>query len=81
MVKIITEKRDTVHIDDIDENKATFAVLKDSLKVVGMVIKDRQGWITKINSHGGCSGHYPTFKDCIKMDLALYDFYQDIYVK
>lgn len=81
MLKITTEKRDVIYINNADETKATFAVLKDCLKIIGMVIKEKEGWTTRIHSHNTCSGYYPTFQECISHDLAFYDFYQDLYVK
>lgn len=81
MLKITTEKRDLIYINNADETKATFAVLKGSLEIVGIVIKEKDGWITRIRSHNNCSGYHPTFQECVSRDLAVYDFYQDLYVK
>jgi len=61
---ILTEGApNTIPFEFVDEKKPIFAYRDDRL--VGMVVKEKAGWITRIGGPGGANGFYDTCKGCL----------------
>ncbi len=65
---------DTIHLKDVGEDKPIFA--KRDGKLVGMVIKDEEGWILRLGGDGGTTGCHNTRVRCMDRGNAYgYTFY------
>ena len=61
---ILTEGApNTIPFEFVDEKKSIFAYRDDRL--VGMVVKEKAGWITRIGGPSGANGFYDKLKDCL----------------
>ena len=67
MKKIIFEepKLDVINIYDIDEYQPIFA--KKDGRLVGMLVKEKEGWIVRTGGDLGSAGHWPTIEECIEV--------------
>ncbi len=70
-----TEKEEQViDLCDLDINKAVIAKNHQG-EIIGMVIYEDRGYITRRFGGSSCSGHYPTLQECVKRDSQYYTFY------
>lgn len=72
------QKQEEINFDNVSEYEPIFA--KRDGKLRGMVIKEAQGWILRIDGRTGSSGHYNSLLECLKNSSILhhYTFYTDI---
>ena len=68
MKKVITEETG-INLSEVPEDTPIFA--KKGGKLKGMLVKDGEGWITRIGGGIGSSGHHSSRKGCIKRDSGF----------
>ena len=76
MRKIILGKEDsdTIPFTEVNEYGPIFA--KKCGKLVGMIVKDNDGWIVRIGGTSGATGHHETLWKCIEHSLTYaYEFF------
>ncbi len=65
---------DTIHLKDVGDDKPIFAKRYD--KLVGMVVKDEEGWILRLGGETGATGYHERRARCIDSGIAYgYTFY------
>lgn len=65
-----------INIWDVKENEPVFA--KQNERLVGMIVKEVDGWILRLGGSSGSSGFFLTFKECFDDALPRgYEFYVD----
>jgi hypothetical protein len=76
MRDIIVEQKSgdgEILLRDVNCNHAVLAI-DDEGDIVGMVIKESGGYITRKTNGCGSSGHHTTLQDCIRADSKYWDF-------
>lgn len=72
MKKIIVKKpgptAETVYLEDVYDGTPIFAKINGRL--VGMVVNEKEGWITRIGGPFGSSGFFENREDCIKAGMV-----------
>ena len=58
------EDEETVVLDRVPESKPIF--MKKEGKFVGMLVKEEEGWIIRVGSTSGYSGHHSSRLNCMK---------------
>ena len=72
MKKIILDAEDgTVNLSIVTEGTPIFA--KDDDKLIGMIVKDDNGWVLRIGGSSGATGYHKTLKECI-VSCLRYDY-------
>ncbi|MCP4991008.1 MAG: hypothetical protein GY928_34660 [Colwellia sp.] len=70
MKKVIFGSVELVELENVSEQTPIFA--KDNKgKLLGMVISEEGGWITRIGGDCGASGHFSTRMECMEAGLHL----------
>ena len=66
MRKIILESESlyTIPLGEVNQHAPIFAKKDD--KLIGMVVKENDGWIVRIGGSAGASGHHETLRKCIE---------------
>lgn len=59
MINVVIKQSSEISINNVNEVTPIFVKDKKD-KLIGMVVKEEGGWITKIGGSGGASGHYDT---------------------
>lgn len=75
MIKIIlNENQNEVNFSDIDDRYPVFA--KRDGKLVGMMVKEDEGWILRTGKNLGANGHHNTLRECMESCIKYnYEFY------
>ena len=78
MRKIILERPDfgTIPFSGVNEHEPVFA--KKDGKLIGMAVKENNGWIIRLGGSAGACGHHKTLYDCLKSCLGYapnYEFF------
>lgn len=76
MKKIICDTGDegVVYFSAIDKYEPIFAKLDG--KLIGMVVKENEGWIVRIGGSAGAAGHHETLERCMKACCQFgYEFF------
>lgn len=80
MRKVILDedKVKVVKEDDLETTRPIFA--KRDGRLVGMVVREPDGWITRIGGNLGATGNHHTRQECIRfgMDYGLEYFVEDL---
>lgn len=71
---IVENEDDTVSLSDIFHDTMVFAGDDDG-QIGGMIVKERNGYITRKPDGTGSSGHHETIHDCIRSDSRFWTFY------
>ncbi|MCP3968316.1 MAG: hypothetical protein GY718_18560 [Lentisphaerae bacterium] len=70
MKKVIFDSIETVALGNVSERTPVFA--KDNKgKLLGMVVSEKEGWITRTGGDCGASGHFSTRMECMEASLHL----------
>ena len=59
-----TPPKDIVYLDSLKENIPLF--LRQYGKLKGMIVKEDEGWISRLGGPVGSSGHYETRQQCME---------------
>ena len=76
MRKIIieTDASDTIRLTQIVSSEPIFAKLNSIL--IGMLVKEDEGWICRIGGDAGSTGHHNTREKCIRSCMRHgYEFF------
>jgi len=70
-MKTITFKKEekTINLADINERTPIFLIRNN--EVAGMLILEKEGWITRIGGGAGSTGHYQTREKAIRGTYSL----------
>lgn len=63
---------EVVHLRDVPRKTPIFA--RKSGKLVGMLVRESNGWIVRIGTEGGACGFFSTKKECIEYGTAYFDY-------
>jgi hypothetical protein len=77
MKKVILDVEDgTIDLSSIYERHPIFA--KRDGKLIGMMVKDDEGWMVKLGGTSGATGHHETRRKCIESCLRHdYEFFTE----
>lgn len=78
MKKVILERpeSDVVYLNDVDEYTPIFA--KKEGKLIGMLVKEKAGWILRVGGSSGATGCYDTREEVIESCLEYgYTFHAE----
>jgi hypothetical protein len=73
MIKVRVETESSILLEDAS-HLAIFAFKKGKLK--GMLVHEiHQGWILRLGSNTGATGHHESLRACIEANLEHYSFF------
>ncbi len=76
MKKVIIKEREIETNKWCDVSEDSVVLAKNSRgRIVGMIIEEHDGYITRKRDGSGSSGHHPTLYDCIKRDSEFYTYF------
>jgi hypothetical protein len=70
---LVHEDKDAIDVEMLPLNASVFAVDTNG-DIVGMIIKENEGYITRRSDGCGSSGHHTTLQGCVRGDSAYWDF-------
>jgi len=75
MRKVIPNYPEEVSIYDVSSDDTVFGI-KEKDNHVGMIIKERDGYILRFSDGTGSTGHHSTIQKCIEQDHNFgYEFF------
>jgi len=75
-----SEGKAVIEAKNVNEYEPILAIKEG--KVVGMLVKEVEGWILRTGGRCGSTGHFEDLSDCIESgEECGYTFHQDVEVK
>jgi len=62
-VILVEENKNTIDLWRVDTSRPIFA--KKGGKLVGMLLRESDGWVVRYGDGRGVTGHYSTKKECL----------------